>query len=213
MDKIKTLTVEQQQLVEDNLGLVYKVINDKFEFLYGMNGIEIEDFEQVGKLALCKAARQYNPARSKFSTFAYILIRQELSDAVTKSCLTIDNEVSPNDILESSDDIDVEGLPADASDFFADQVADFSESLDTDIRDAITSFYEDYRVRDTQKAAVTAFLIFVFKGCSLTEAGLAAGASTKGYARNLVARGRDILKNRKEFRQLWEALTEKALAS
>lgn len=211
MNRNQQLTYEQEMLVKNNISLVKKVISDRFGFIYTLPKPDVEDYEQIGRLALCKAAKQYKEEKAKFSTFAYLIIRQDLVDAITKGCILSDKESSPNDLFYSADD---EGVnPVDASDLFADSTIDFAASDSLDVKDAISSFFNDPSVTGPQKMAVRAFLLFVTKDCSASEAGLLAGANNKGTARNIVAKGRDILKNRKEFKRLWETANVQSLVS
>lgn len=64
------LTAEQKQLVEENLLLSRFVIKKYFRQGKGYP-IEYEDMEQIGYLALCKAARNYDPDKGiRFSSYA-----------------------------------------------------------------------------------------------------------------------------------------------
>lgn len=203
----EVLTAEQRKLVEENLGLVNKVIEDKFDYLYSFYGVEVCDYEQIGRMALCKAAQFYVPGKSKFSTFAYMMIRQALTEAVTKSYVVSSNEANLVSTIAVSDEDDV--VP-----FGIDNLTDGEDFTDTtsfDVRDALRSFFNDRKVLPSQKKAAEAFLYFVSNGCSATEAGLRFGAQSPASARNLVAKGRKLLSSRKEFRCLWEE--SKVLAS
>jgi RNA polymerase sigma factor (sigma-70 family) len=60
------MTKQQQQLVEDNMNLVYFVLHDKFRRF-----VHDEDLVQTGMLALCNAGKQYDETRGSFSTYAY----------------------------------------------------------------------------------------------------------------------------------------------
>ena len=63
----------KQQLIEDNMGLVYHLISKEYPtYLYD------EDIIQWGMLGLCKAAEKWDESKSKFSTFAIICIRSEI---------------------------------------------------------------------------------------------------------------------------------------
>lgn len=62
-----------QQLIEDNIKLVYHVINRKYPtFRYD------EDLIQCGMMGLCKAANTWDESKSKFSTYAVICINNEM---------------------------------------------------------------------------------------------------------------------------------------
>lgn len=67
-----TLTQPQQRKVEQNLGLVGKVIKDKVHNP-GQNSIySYDDLYQIGCIGLCKAA--YSDKGGCFSTYASIII-------------------------------------------------------------------------------------------------------------------------------------------
>lgn len=75
-----TLTQAQQRKVEQNLGLVGKVIKDKVHNP-GQNSIySYDDLYQIGCIGLCKAA--YSDSGGCFSTFAYRLIWNEICTAL-----------------------------------------------------------------------------------------------------------------------------------
>ena len=76
---LKPLTNEQQIKVEENMGLVGKVIQDCVHTLGAGCIYDYDDLFQIGCIGLCKAAQtdqpEYNVA---FSTYAYRLIRNEI---------------------------------------------------------------------------------------------------------------------------------------
>ncbi len=75
-----TLTQDQQRKVEQNLGLVGKVIKDKVHNP-GQNSIySYDDLYQIGCIGLCKAA--YSDNGGCFSTYAYRLIWNEICTAL-----------------------------------------------------------------------------------------------------------------------------------
>lgn len=63
----------KQQLVEDNMKLVYGYISKELPTYIGD-----EDLIQTGMLGLCKAADTWVEGQSKFSSYAYICIRNEI---------------------------------------------------------------------------------------------------------------------------------------
>jgi RNA polymerase sporulation-specific sigma factor len=70
------LTDDQRSMVTENLGLVYHMVK-RHERLVACVGRE--DVEQHGLLALCNAARTYDPSRGlKFTTHACCAIRWQL---------------------------------------------------------------------------------------------------------------------------------------
>lgn len=63
----------KQELVENNMRLVYGFISKEFPTY-----INDEDLVQAGMLGLCQAAEAWDENKGKFSTFAYICIRNEV---------------------------------------------------------------------------------------------------------------------------------------
>ena len=76
------LTELERNLVEDNLGLIGKVIKDCVHELTPGSLYGYDDLYQIGCLGLCKAAQTTKPGEGAFSTYAYILIRNEIYDAL-----------------------------------------------------------------------------------------------------------------------------------
>ena len=73
-----TLNDAQRKQVEENIGLVGKVIKDK---VHGVNGLGIyDDLFQIGCIGLCKAAA--TDKGGCFSTYAYRLIWNEICSAL-----------------------------------------------------------------------------------------------------------------------------------
>jgi len=79
------LTDEQRILVEQNTGLVWQVIKDKIHNISGIGIFTYQDLFQIGCVGLCKAAASYNPGAGKFSTYAYVSIRNEIFGALAKA--------------------------------------------------------------------------------------------------------------------------------
>ncbi|MCI9225655.1 MAG: sigma-70 family RNA polymerase sigma factor [Acutalibacter sp.] len=77
------LTKEQQAKVEENLGLVYKVLGDKLKGQSSVGSYTREDLFQVGCIGLCKAAA--TDKGGTFSTYAYRLIWHEICDVLVKA--------------------------------------------------------------------------------------------------------------------------------
>lgn len=78
-----TLTPKQQRVVEENMGLVTKVLKDKV-LGRGQEGMfSFEDLQQIGYIGLCKAAA--TDKGGCFSTYAYRLIWNEICDALIKA--------------------------------------------------------------------------------------------------------------------------------
>lgn len=76
------LTEQEKKLVEENMGLVGRVIKDCVHGLSPGSIYGYDDLHQIGCIGLCKAARTTTPGHGAFSTYAYILIRHEIFDAL-----------------------------------------------------------------------------------------------------------------------------------
>jgi len=70
------LTPEQRQLVEDNIALAYFAFN---RYKNNFAWVEQDDLMSACYLGLTKAAKGYDPDKSKFSTYAMIIIYGTLS--------------------------------------------------------------------------------------------------------------------------------------
>ena len=84
------LTPQQQCVVEENMGLVGKVIKDKVHGLGQPGTPEYEDLFQIGCIGLCKAAA--TDKGGCFSTYAYRIIWNELCDELARSTRLIQKE-------------------------------------------------------------------------------------------------------------------------
>lgn len=84
------LTAQQQKLVEDNIGLVGKVIKDKVHGLNNMRFYTYDDLFQIGCIGLSKAAA--TDKGGIFSTYAYRLIWNEICDALIYASRRISTE-------------------------------------------------------------------------------------------------------------------------
>ena len=74
------LNEKQRKKTEENMGLVGKVIKDKVHGLGRPGMMSFEDLFQMGCVGLCKAAAM-DKGGGCFSTYAYRLIWNEISDA------------------------------------------------------------------------------------------------------------------------------------
>lgn len=72
------------RLVEENLGLVRHVIKKYISSPRDMGAYSHEDLFQIGCIGLWKAAQSYDPTKSRFVTYACLLIRHELYDELGK---------------------------------------------------------------------------------------------------------------------------------
>ena len=79
------LNDEQRVLVEENMGLVGKVIKDCLKRPGAQGCYTYDDLFQIGCIGLCKAAQTNRPGRGAFSTYAYLLIRNEFYNELERS--------------------------------------------------------------------------------------------------------------------------------
>ena len=81
---MRPLTDVERARVEENMGLVGRVIKDcVHQYSHGV--YDYDDLEQIGYMGLCKAVLSDKPGRGAFSTYAYIIIRNELYSALEYS--------------------------------------------------------------------------------------------------------------------------------
>ncbi len=73
---------ERNRMIEENMGLVGRVIKDKVRDIRGIGIYTYDDLFQIGCIGLMKAADTYLPGTVRFSTYAYRLIRNEIYDAL-----------------------------------------------------------------------------------------------------------------------------------
>lgn len=90
------LTAQQQRKVEENMGLVGRVIQDKVHWPYQFGIYSHDDLYQIGCIGLCKAAA--TDKGGCFSTYAYRLIWNEICDALIYSSRRRDMEVLGEDL-------------------------------------------------------------------------------------------------------------------
>lgn len=76
------LNEAQQRLAEENIGLVGTVIRDNVKNVNNIGLFTYQDIFQIGCMGLSKAALDYKPGKNKFSTYAYIAIRNEIYNAL-----------------------------------------------------------------------------------------------------------------------------------
>jgi len=76
------------KMIEDNMGLVGKVIKDNVRNIHSIGIYTYEDLFQIGCVGLCIAADTYKlDGTGCFSTYAYILIRNEIFKALKHATL------------------------------------------------------------------------------------------------------------------------------
>ena len=103
------LNREQQVMAEENMGLVGKVIKENVHDISHIGLFTYQDIFQIGCVGLSKAAEKYRPGKNKFSTYAYIAIRNEIYNALDYATVRRRNEVvtdaeSINSLIMAVDD-------------------------------------------------------------------------------------------------------------
>ena len=76
---------EKNKLAEENLGLVYAVVNRKFLYTE-ITEIERENYIEEGMIGLVRAINTFNPKRGvKFSSYAFVCIEHEILRYINKT--------------------------------------------------------------------------------------------------------------------------------
>lgn len=107
------LTVQQQRIVEDNMRLVGKVIQDKVHHPGSCGFYTYEDLFQIGCIGLCKAVATDRGEGGSFSTYAYRIIWNCICDALVYATLRQSTELitedgtvyDPNEYREECSDL------------------------------------------------------------------------------------------------------------
>lgn len=114
------LTEEQQQLVEENIGLAYDRASKLFDKYSSYNfGMEKDDYISSAMVGLCYAARSYNPNSGyKFSTYAVRSINQKIKDCIfniNNNIISLDEQIGGNyEYSETNEIYDVLGAKDEA---------------------------------------------------------------------------------------------------
>ena len=96
------LSSDRNRGIERNMGLVGQVIKDKVRDLQGIGIYTYDDLFQIGCIGLCKAVDTFKPdKRGSLSTYAYILIRNEIMDALEYATLRRTRELptDPDELM------------------------------------------------------------------------------------------------------------------
>lgn len=86
MKRTIPLTNEQQEMVAANLSVVHWTIRESFHVNETIYGFGYDDLYQEGCIWLCHAAASYNPALSKFPTYAKKVVRNGLTSYCREQC-------------------------------------------------------------------------------------------------------------------------------
>lgn len=179
-----TLTPMQKQLVEENMGLVGKVIKDKVRQLGQPGTPSYDDLFQTGCIGLIKAAM--TDKGGTFSTYAYRLIWNEICDELIRNTRLVLKEQS-----------------ADTIEILSRSSADHSDALETiDLKHAIQQAKEQAR---GGVARGIECLELLAQGYKSHEIGDIVGADS-GTVRVWITRARKYLRSNPELRQYAEAV-------
>jgi len=172
---------ERNMLIEENMGLVCRVIQDKVHGVQQIGIFTYDDLFQIGCVGLCKAADTYRPGKACFSTYAYRLIRNEIFDALEYATLRRCREALT----------DPDTLPGCAMREFADGTQDLMRILDT---------------AQAQASGVTAKGIAAIRlladGYTHREIGQQMGGVSSNNVSAWVAKARKYLRARPEIAEL-----------
>ena len=86
MKRTIPLTNEQQEMVAANLSVVHWTIRESFHVNETIYGFGYDDLYQEGCIWLCHAAVSYNPALSKFPTYAKKVVKNGLTSYCREQC-------------------------------------------------------------------------------------------------------------------------------
>lgn len=176
------LTAEEQKKVEENIGLVGRVIQDKVHGPYQFGIYSHDDLYQIGCIGLCKAAA--TDKGGCFSTYAYRLIWNEICDALIYSSRRREREVLGEDLPFP--------VPGPAEDL-PELALDLTAALEQAGADAPPSTAKGIRA-----------MILMSKGYSSREIGEEMQASAKLVCA-WISKARKFLRARPEFRSLAES--------
>ena len=113
---------ERNKLIEENMGLVGRVIKDRVRNINGIGIFTYDDLFQIGCVGLCKAADTWK-RKGRFSTYAYIIIRNEIFGALEYATSRREREVV-------TDPGFLPGSPVSAQDIPDGSLADLNRALD-----------------------------------------------------------------------------------
>lgn len=177
---------ERNRMVEENLGLVGQVIKDKVRDIRSIGFLTYDDLFQTGCIGLCKAADTYKPGKGQFSTYAYILIRNEIFDALEHATLRRNREefFAPEELPDMG-----------TADVHGDSLHELNRILD---------------VAQTDTAGVTAKGIEAIRllalGYTHREIGEQMGGTSANNVSAWVARARKYLKSRPDIIEIGAAI-------
>lgn len=128
------MTEAQTRLVQDNLKLVFDVLNRKYPWL-----AYDEDVISVGNLGLCKAAMTFDPEKGfAFSTFAWRVILNEIRMYLRKDLKIKEHEHSSKfsrDDVQEGEDSEADVFDVEPIDEHGFESVEFSKDLENAMSD------------------------------------------------------------------------------
>ena len=91
MRELTPLTADQQNLVENHIGLVQWTVNRYIHSDENIVGLAFDDLCQEGAIAMIRAVQTYRAGAASFETFAVTVIRNHLLDYCRKISAGISN--------------------------------------------------------------------------------------------------------------------------
>ena len=175
------LNAGQRGKVEENIGLVHKVISDKVHGPHQLGMYSREDLFQIGCIGLCKAVA--TDQGGCFSTNAYRLIWNEICDALVSSARRRNREMA------------VEVLP---------ETGIYQENDNKDLQISLQNILEQAEgiVPVSTKKGIRAMLLME-KGYTSREIGVQMGAKANLVCA-WVSKARKYLREQTELRQIAE---------
>lgn len=178
------LTKEQQIKVEENLGLVYRVLGDKLKGQSSVGSYTREDLFQVGCIGLCKAAA--TDKGGTFSTYAYRLIWHEICDVLVKA-----NRQQDTEVLDERDE------------YIADAAPNEERKADIDL-DVVRELRAAKGTAPAHVAKGIDAMLMMAKGYTCREIGTRIGASDK-LVSAYMSKARKYLKRRPQSARMMES--------
>jgi len=106
------LNNQERKIVEENIGLVDKVIKDWVHNINGLGSFTYNDVYQVGYFTLCKAANE-GRLSGESSTYAYVMIRNAIFTSLKTATrkrnkeITTDPNLMSGPAADSMDNVDM----------------------------------------------------------------------------------------------------------
>lgn len=176
-----------EQIINENMGLVYKVIQRNYYNVISVYGDDIkEDMAQVGMYSLCKAKDKFDKNKGiKFSTFAYNIIKNDLHNFVTKDLHKYHNYdmVCSYDVAMDNDE--------DKSTDYMDLLGEFDDYSYIDSKSLISYIKQNYDERIIQ------ILLMKSNGFTLREIGEKLGITKQRVSAMIKTLQKDLQKNEK----------------